>query len=48
MQEMEDLRSAEAKRALGFLMPVLVAFSFIFYSEATTWTALDTLFFGPR
>ena len=48
-QEMEDLRSAEAKRALGFLMPVLVAFSFIFYSEATTpWTALDALFFGPR
>ena len=48
-QELRDLRSAKAKRALVMLMPFLVLVSCIFYNEVTTpWTALDALFFGPR
>lgn len=47
-QEIKKRQSAEATRSIAFFFPATVLMSYLFYTELTSWTALDTLLCGPR
>jgi hypothetical protein len=47
-QEIKRRQSAEATRSIAFFFPATVLMSYLFYTELTSWTALDTLLCGPR
>lgn len=48
IQEIKKRQSAEATRSIAFFFPATVLMSYLFYTELTSWTALDTLLCGPR
>ena len=47
-QEIKREESARATRSIAFYLPASVLMSYLFYTELTSWTALDTLLYGPR
>ena len=47
-QEIKREESARATRSIAFYLPASVLVSYLFYTELTSWTALDTLLYGPR
>ena len=47
-QEIQNIGDAEAVRSIAFFLPASVLMSCLFYNELTSWTALDTLLYGPR
>ena len=48
-QEIQNiLWVSKAIRSIAFFLPASVLMSCLFYNELTSWTALDTLLYGPR
>ena len=47
-QEIQNIGNAEANKAIAFFVPATVLMSWSLYNELTSWTALDTLLYGPR
>ena len=47
-QEIQNIGNAEANRSIAFFLPATVLMSWSLYNELTSWTALDTLLYGPR
>merc|ERR1740124_1971052 len=48
LQEIQNIGNAEANRSIAFFLPATVLMSWSLYNELTSWTALDTLLYGPR